>query len=414
MLFFRECKKVIFSVTFVIYCLTLFIVYFSQFQADCSRPLEKPVPGLESYGTVAVEKPELLMPAAAQGLVDEYLSGIFRAYPYGFYKEVRLTDRKKRKLGEIIEKITGISPADLDSFEDYESGGYVMDDNGVISYTEPNIPEIHIPDDLTYEEFRELMRQADSLIGGGSRYSDDFIVENFSLADKTYEDALAEYNHFLHDDRITAAYARLYCDYLGIDLSILPVFIAVYVSERDRRVHMEQLVYSRKISSLKLIFTRYAAMVSSMFIPVLITSILAFFEVKSHYPDNDLDSTAFIRYALFWLLPDIMTASSVGMLVTEISSGLTAVFVQGAWWFISTIGAAGGLTGNIGKLTLVMRHNSLLGYDVFNAQSDNIAVNRIFFTVLSIAAAALTAVIFEMKRRGVLSEAKLSVGSRRH
>lgn len=40
------------------------------------------------------------------------------------------------------------------------------------------------------------MRKADKIIGGGSKYSDDNIVGNFSRIPKTYEDALAEYEQF--------------------------------------------------------------------------------------------------------------------------------------------------------------------------------------------------------------------------
>lgn len=401
MLFFKECKKVIFSLTFVIYAATVFAMYFTQFDTDGREQLRKPRESDEYYGTIAKEVPEILMPAAAEKLVDEYLSGEFAAYPYGFYKNVRLSKNKKEKLAAVITEITGISAAELDSFEDYEQGGYIMDGNGSITYIEANIPEINIPGSLTYERFRELMRKADKIIGGGSKYSDEFIVGNFSLIDKTYEDALAEYELFLNEDKITGAYARLYCDYLGIDLAILPVFAAAALAGLDKRSGMEQLVYSRKISSAKLIFTRYFALVTVMLIPMIITASIALFKVKSLYQGFDTDDTAIFRYAAIWLIPNILTASAVGMLVTEILSGLVAVFVQGAWWFMSIFASTGGLTGSIGKFTLVMRHNNLLKADVFASEWDNIVFNRIFFTLLSISMVALTAVIYELKRRGI-------------
>ena len=166
---------------------------------------------------------------------------------------------------------------------------------------------------------------------------------------------------------------------------------------------MEQLVYSRKISSNKLIFTRYFSLVAALLIPVLFTALAACAKIKSVYPDNILDSTAFFRYMIFWLVPNIMTASAVGMLMTEAASGLVAIFLQGAWWFSSTIAAASGLTGNIGKFTLVMRHNSLSGYDIFHEQWNNILFNRIFFTMFSVLAVAVTVLIYELKRKGVFN-----------
>ncbi|MDE5564660.1 MAG: ABC transporter permease, partial [Oscillospiraceae bacterium] len=228
-------------------------------------------------------------------------------------------------------------------------------------------------------------------------------VGNFSCIPKPYEDALAEYEQFINEDKITGAYARLYCDYLGIVLSILPVFAAVALANLDRKSRMEQLAYSRKISSAKLIFTRYFALVSVLLIPVIITAFIAYAKVKSIYPDNDLDNIVIFKYMVFWLVPNIMTASAVGMLITEIASGLVAIFVQGTWWFASTMAATSYLTGSIGKFTLVMRHNSLSGYDSFNTQWSNITFNRIFFTVLSILAIVLTAFIYELKRKGVFN-----------
>ena len=414
MLFFKECKKIVFSLAFVIYCIVVLAFYFTQFRSDTRTPLTKPVSGAESYGDIAKEIPEILMPAAIESLVGEYLSDGYAAYPYGFYKSVRLKEKDKARMAEIIAEISGIPQDELDSFEDFQQGGYYMDENVYVVYQEPNIPEITIPTTMTYEHFRELMQEADQIIGGGSKYSDSFIVENFSLVPKTYEDALAEYEYFTSEDKITGAYARLFCDYLGIFLAIMPVFAAVALTGLDKRSRMEQLVYSRKISSAKLIFTRYFALISVMVIPVLLTTFEAYVAVKNIYPDNELDSTAFLRYTVFWLIPNIMTAAAVGMLITELASALLAIFVQGVWWFASVMAGSGGLDGNIGKFTFVMRHNDLLKADVFNAEWSNIVFNRIFFSAVSILAVTLTVLIYEMKRRGVFNGFQIGLPNFRH
>ena len=393
-----------FSLTFVIYLATVLAMYFTQFHNDSREPLQKPSPTGDYFGTVAREVPEILMPNAVEGLVGEYLSGSFSAYPYGFYKNVRLSEKKKSRLAEIITELSGLTAADLDEFEDYHEAGYIMgEDNNSFIYVEANIPEINIPDSLTYERFRELMKEADKIIGGGSRYADEFIVGNFSRVPKTYEDALAEYDRFINDDKITVAYARLFCDYMGIDLAILPVFVAAALSGLDKKSGIDQLVYSRKVSSAKLIFTRYSALVFVMLVPVIFTALHAHAMVKNIYPDNVLDNTAFLRYTIFWLLPNIMTATAVGMLVTEVMSGMIAIFVQGAWWFMSIFEGTGGLTGEIKPFTLVMRHNNLLGSDVFASEMRTVIFNRIFFTALSLALVALTAIIYGLKRRGVFN-----------
>ncbi len=403
MLFFKEYKKMLFSLTFLIYFIAVIAMYFTQFHNDCKEAIYEPLPGQESYGMIAKETPDILMPAATESLVNGYLSDSYTAYPIGFYKNVHLSEKKKQKMAEIITEISGISKEDLDNFTNYEEGGFYIDENGGMMQLESNIPEINIPKALTYERFRELMRKADDIIGGGSEYSDENIVGNFSLVQKTYEDALTEYNKFLNEDKITGAYARLFCDYMGIVLAILPVFVAVSLASLDKKSRMEQLAYSRKISSVKLIFTRYFTLVVLLLIPVAITALIANFKVCGMYPNNSADIFAIFKYSASWLIPNIMTAAAVGMLMTELTSSLLAIFVQGVWWFISIFASANGLTGSIGKFTLVARHNSLYGLDTFMNNFNDFVFNRIFYTVISIIAIALTAFIYEQKRKGIFN-----------
>ena len=171
MLFFKECKKVLFSLTFILYFIAMLAMYFTQFHSDCDETICEPQPGWSDYGMIEKEVPEVLMPAAAESLVREYLSDSFTAYPIGFYKEVKLNEKKKQKMAEIITEITGITKEQLDSFDNYEENGNIINQNGEMVYIESEIPEINIPESLTYEHFRELMRKADKIIGGGSKYS---------------------------------------------------------------------------------------------------------------------------------------------------------------------------------------------------------------------------------------------------
>lgn len=406
MLFLKECKKIIFSVTFVLYTAAVLAMYFTQFDND-REAIPLPREGTDSYGTIAKEVPEILMPAAIDSLISEYLSGGFTAYPIGFYRNVKLSDRKKDAICEIINELSGLTRQELDSFEGYTEGGYEAfpdDDFGYkMVYIEPVVPEANIPADLTYERFRELMKKADGIIGGGSKYSDDYIIGNFSRVPKTYEDALAEYNSIVYEQKITPAYARLFCDYSGIDLSILPVFVAAALAAKDKKSQMEQLVYSRKISSARLILTRYAALIAVMSIPVIFTVIHAQIGVSSLYEGYDTDKLAFAKYSAGWLLPNLLLSASVGMLLTELLSPLIAVFVQGAWWFGAIFASSGALTGQITSFVLVPRHNSLYGADVFASTLRQFTFNRIFYAVLSLVLIAVTAAVYEIKRGGGLN-----------
>ncbi len=406
-MFFKECKKAILSVTFLLYVFVVFAMYLTQFVNDC-EVISPPRENGESYGFIEKEVPEILMPNAVDSLVGEYLSGSFKAYPFGFYKEVKLTEKKKEKLAAVITEVSGISKDTLDNFTDYEESSviYVPDGNGgfTAEYKESSTPEIIIPKELSYERFRELMREADKIIGGGSKYSDDYIVSNFSNVPKTYEDALAEYNRMVYDEKITGAYARLFCDYMGIDLSIMPVFVSAALANLDRKERMSDLIYSRKISSAKLVFSRYFALLTVMAIPVVITVIHAQLCISGLYPNNEINMLAIPKWAAIWLIPNIMFASAVGILASEAFSPIIAVFIQGALWMMSIMGGSGELTGQIERFTLVCRHNNLYKAELFAADLDKFIFNRSFYTLLSLALVGLTAAVYELKRRGILNE----------
>lgn len=403
MLFFKECRKTLFSLTFLIYIIALIAFYITQFSPDSKDKLSPPAQGLEDYGTVAEEVPEILMPAAAEGLLTEYLRGYYTAYPIGFCKKVKLSEKKKTQMAEIITEITGITKQELDNFSDFDKGGMTMMPDGNGGYMpvvkETTLPEINIPDNMPYKHFRELMQKADKIIGGGSEYSNDNIVSNFSRIPRTYDDALKDYNDIIEKDKITGAYARLFCDYMGIIVSILPVFAAASLTNFDRKSRMEQLIYSRKISSSKLVFTRFAALVTILFIPVIILSFTASFSVMKLYPDINTDFFAVPKMAVFWLLPNILFSSALGMIFTETFSLLIAVFVQGVLWFGSVMSNMG-LTGNISRFTLVCRHNSLYDRNSFIECYNKFIFNRISYTLISLLIIILTSWIYSMKRKG--------------
>lgn len=386
MLFIKECKKIFFSITFVLYVIGIFAMYSTQFISETDDIVTPPVKGLESYGTFVKEEPEILMPSAVRGLIREYLSGSYTAYPVGFYKNVRLSEKKSNEMSEIIYELSGITSKELDELKNSNS----------------DIPDIAVSQGLTYEHFRELMKKADKLIGGGSDYSEQYIVERFSRVPKTYDDALAEYSAFINDDKITRAYARLFCDYVGIPISFLPIFISVAICLRDKKARMQSLVFSRKISSVKLIIIRYAAMIFILTMPVIITALAGTLFVNKLYPDFQTDTLAFFKYSLIWLVPNIMISTGVGMLITELTMSSAAILIYGMWWFISLFSSAGALVGRIGMFTMIIRHNSLLDSDIFMRNYNTFLLNRMFFTAASLLIVILTVIIYEQKRRGRL------------
>ena len=99
---------------------------------------------------------------------------------------------------------------------------------------------------LSYARFRELMNQADDLLGGGSDYREDRLSA-FAYRGKTYEEALREYEEAREIDRYTGAHARLFSDYMTIFCAFLPAFLMVSEGLRDRRARMRELIFTRRV-----------------------------------------------------------------------------------------------------------------------------------------------------------------------
>ncbi len=366
MFFLKELKKTVCSFTYILFLAVTFAFYITQFCPDTDKPLEKPVEGSENYGMTQTDNTDIIISQALERLSVETEKNLYIAYPIGFYKEVTLTDKKEKQMKQIL---AGLS-------EQYQKG------------------------ELSYDTFLKEMNRVDKLIGGGSMYSD--ISGNFGTVPATYEDALKDYEKFVSEDKVTGAYARLFCDYLGIVLGIMPVFVAASLSERDKKSKMEQLIYSRKISSARLITGRFLALTAGMWLPVMLLAVFATFHVASIYQGFELDYFAIVGIAAVWLLPNILISTGIGMAITECYSSLLAIFVQGIWWIYSI--STGKLTGGIQKFTLIIRHNNLFKQQVFMSRIQNFIFNRLFYFILSFILVAITVWIYEKKRGGGFGE----------
>lgn len=402
MLFLKECKKVICSLTFLLYVAVVVVMYGTQFASELKEPIEAPEIGAEWYGTKEADLPEVVMPEATESLMEEYLRGSYDAYPHMFYKQVKLKEKDSAKIAAILEELTGLTKAELDGFENYERGGYygTVDEEGkqVMYYKSPVLPEYTLSEQVSYERFKELMQQADEIIGGGSKYRADMLLEYFGKVPMTYEDALEDYEEVMKEDNLPHAYLRLFSDYAGIDLAIIPVFVCVALWQLDKRSRMEALVYSRKRSSFGIVLTRYAALICCMAVPVLLTLLHTVISIVRLYPELDISFGGAVGMSLLWLLPGITMVTALGALLTELVSPLIAIFAQGAWWYLAL--ETTDLVGQITKYTLIIRHNSMGDLSVFEAQYGNFLWNRWFYLGLSVVLLLATVLVYEWKRKG--------------
>ncbi len=364
MLFCKELKKVVPSISFAILLVVLIVLPVSQdimnFGSDIIR---EPVQG-ENYGIQTKEIPEIIMPAALQTLMAEFSANHYVAYPIGFYKTVKLNDADRAKMAEIVDAVS-LNP------------------------------------EITYEQFCEYMKEADKLIGGGSQYSESNLL-NLCYVPITYEEAKENYVLVKDKDKFTGTYARYFCDYLGIVLSFLPVFIGVAICLKDNRAKMSPLVDARKTSSFKLIMTRYLAILTAIILPTLILAYISNMTAWGNYEGFALDCLAPLKYVGGWLLPSVMISAAVGMFLTELTGTPIAIAVQGLWWFIDLNIGAGNLSGGFRLWQLTPRHNTLGKAQVFIDSLENLMANRLMFAGIALCLVLATAVIYEQKRRGKL------------
>ena len=375
-LFLKECKQTLRSLIYWVIVLILIFHFTSQLgEMEIER---KPEPGQEEYGYKQSRDPDTIMRITLGQLAEEYCRENYTTYPIGFYKSVTLNEEDDRRIGEILEETTGIA-------------GREAARQGII---EPK-------EGLAYERFVELMDEVDKILGGGSNYNKEYRERNAEVP-MSYEDAVEEYSALTEKDRLTGGYARLFSDYMGIFLGLLPVFLTVTRELRDRRSGMQELICSRKCSSLVIIASRYVSMVVMLILPVLLISLPLLSRCMKYASGAGIsaDAFAFVKYTFGWLTPTIMTAAAVGMFFTELTDTALGVLVQGVWWFYTAFGGVNTLHGGMYGWNLIPRHNTELNWSGYQSAFAQLAANRILYVLLSLALVALTILIYDQKRKG--------------
>ena len=424
MLLLQEIKKIVKSIPYLIFAAAVVIGLFSQgvfrFYDD---PLEEPQPG-GSYGFKHEEAPEQIMPAALTNLLTEFSNNNYTTYPIGFIKHVKLGDGKQEEMAQIISEITGndkerilqeaaentSGDSDNDTFK-IGGDGMQQDGNGNFiigsdakQQSSSEKVTFAVKDDMDYTRFKELMGQADDLLGGGSNYAVDSLIK-YGTVPLTYEEAKERYDLAVNSDKVTGGYARLFSDYAGVMvLSILPVFLAVIMSMKDRRAQMEALIYTKKTSAAKLTFIRYLSLVIAAMIPVIILSYVSNMMVWNSYNGIELDYLAPLKYDFGWLMPSIMISTAIGMFLTELTSTPIAVVVQGFWWMLDVNLGIKTVHSGYSLFRLAPRHNvgpkSLFRTQDYLDHFQELVQNRLLMVGISLLLVILTILIYEAKRKG--------------
>lgn len=396
-LFAKECKQILKSMVYYIYVVVFVMFLSSQLGEGLTEGLEKPQPGQESYGTVNSRNEGEIMEKTLACLVLETNQNSYATYPMGFYKQVTLNETELASMERIIEDCTGkdwdeVMKETEDHFSKYDQSTMEGAMQAQAEYS------IYPKEDLSYDVFCENMEKVCRMIGGGSSYRKELFDAGVSVP-MSYEQAMEEYEALCTKDKITGATARLFCDYAGIVLAVLPIFLGVTRCLRDKRAQVTQVVFARQASSFQIIGSRYLANVCMAFLPVVVTAFVMQMPYQYHAKTMGVtpDYLAFLKYSLIWLLPEIMTVLAVSFFITELTENVISIFIQ-VFWAIASLFGAVTLKGGFG-LSLVARWNDLGAANDFWQQKSELLLNRGYYFGLAVLLVVLTFAVYEKKRK---------------
>lgn len=442
MLFIKELKKICFSVVYILFLCFVLFSWHNNFYgitdkeiqsaktADTSITnqlsggsiLDKPKENAESYGLKSKEVPEKIMCGGTDILIIEYLKNSYSTYPFGYYKEVTLSEKEQDEILNIISEITGLNEKQIrnlpngyfpavngniihygDNESQGENGSFTFEmgtnenDDSSDDYTK------HFISQVSYERFQELMKKAENIIGKGSNYSMENLLQYYGLSEMNYEEAMDEYNKTIYDDKVSHAFARLFCDFMARTIGLYPVFVAVIFWLKDKRNRMNELIDCKQTKTMKLIVVRYLAILTAVILPVIILSFESLIPLIRYSADTGIaiDVFAFLKYITWWLIPTAMIVTSLGMFLTILTGTPLAILIQFVWWFVDS--AVTGLSGDTSIFTLMIRHNMLQGSEIISQDFVLICLNRGLFVFFSVILVGLSCMVYHKKRGGKLS-----------
>ena len=400
-LFAKECGQMLKSLIYYLFLAA--VVFFYVSQVGSFTPYSEPLKGQEeSYGIKASSDKQQIMGATLALLAGEYEANSYTAYPVGFYKNVVLTKEKQEKIHQILMDCTGLEEGYTDAIRESSEEAPQTEDGSYIQIAGINPPLLPPAEDLSYDRFLRHMTKADKIIGGGTSYAADN-VKNNAKTYATYEDAKKIYDASLYTDRISRGKARLFCDYMGIVLGLLPVFLAVTRTLRDKRSMAQEVIYARRASSVTIIAARYFSAMFLTIMPLFLLSLTPMLQCiyYGHQLGVSVDVLAFGKYILGWLLPETAFVLACGFFLSESVGGPAAILVQVVLWMVSISTGGTKLVGTVGW-NLIPRFNNDQATDVWLFVFGQMVRNRLLYAGLALLFMAGTVFIYHMKRKGVL------------
>jgi len=369
----KECKMWMKNILFYAYVIVLVMFYITQMDPTV---IVEPFPDRDDYGMCYTTDETVIMERTLETLIMEYAQGKFSTYPVGFYKGVIPDEPAMQRIGAIISDLTGLQEKQW-----------------------LNEAPVSVRKDLEFSEFKVQMAEVADLIGPGSSYTEEKLRQ--AEIPMTYEQAHREYEDVCRKDHVTGAYARLFCDYIGIILGILPAFFGVARVLRDKRSKAVQVIYTKAVSSATEISARYLAMALVMFVPVLLLSCFAMSQAVYNASAIGVapDYLAYVKYSVVWLLPTILFVTALSYMIAELTENVLSVLLCCAIWFLAVfLNSSGSLTH--AGWNLIPRFNALGSTELFFTMLPQLVKNRLFYSVVSLLLVAVIVFLHERKRKG--------------
>ncbi|HHX69348.1 MAG: ABC transporter permease [Miniphocaeibacter sp.] len=332
------------------------------------------------YGSKKTDDITVVQENSVERLIYEFNENSYATYPFGFYKEIQLSSSEQEQMAKYLSKLTGKSLEEVKK-----------------SSTEPEFYEGLNYSTTGKKEFLKIMNLVDDLVGGGSHYSEKKVVSAYGDVPMDYEDAVEDYNIIKNKDKFTGAYARLFCDYLGIIISFAPILLAVFIWYQDKTSGALEIINSKSVGSTKLVLTRVLAMFIVFAFAIFILATIYNVKVISVYGVENVDIFAFYKYILLWILPNLLFVLAFGTLITILTNYPVGIVGMLVLWilFITGNDIAAGY-----DWPLILRHNTFGNTEFYFNNIGSVFTNRAIYTAVSVVFILLAIKIFDLKRNG--------------
>ncbi len=362
-----EIKYQFRNTTFFVFIIVVVLFYSYQYCEEANR-LKPPDPNLV-YSTIeATSKEEKLVLGYKELYGSLKSKNVIKYAPIA--KKVKLTDKQ---LQHIEKFIVNMAP------------------NTNVLTIEPKDIKID------YESMIDYMNSLDSELGGNTVLGPKY--RQFIRA-MTYEESLIEYESQKDDGKITAVYARMLADYLGISAGLFVVFLSSFSLLRDKYWRTQELIFSSNVKSIVYVGAKFIGLfisVMSVFLTIgLIETTIFLFQANMYNATvNFLD---FFKYIIAWVAPTVMFGIILPMLIAIIAeNSIFAIVVKFCMTLILLFNTE--LTGQYDFTRFIIRFN---GNNFYQQFASAIKYNRLFYVGISLMLILLTTFIWEVKRNKVM------------